>query len=328
MIILENIGKRMNSLLFSEKEKLFWHIKNFLNSAEHEILIISPYIQTAVLKSLLQSHNVKISIITTWKLQDLQTGISELELFDYCKLKNNMYLYLNPRIHLKAFIKDYSACIFGSSNISEKGLALSSNYNYELNGEVETLNVDSIIYFKKILQHSVLVNEKIVEQYREALAKIPPLPTYSEPNIYLIPKKTEFLISSLPMSSSINELYTLYSNHYQGYSKEARECAIHDVILYNIPDNLSYPEFRRILKERFFSSPFIQKLLDYVSEEGRYFGEVKTWIQQNCEDVPVPSRRDLTGIIQILYRWIVDLSDGEFTVDRPHHSERLYKVKS
>lgn len=323
-----NIGNIMNDLFYSEKEHFFHHIKDFIDLAENEVLIISPYIKTEVLASLIKSSKAKISIITTWKLQDLQMGISELELFNFCQSHGKVYLYLNPRVHLKAFINDYSSCIFGSANISEKGLAITPNYNYELDGKVEILNIASILYFKKILQDSVLVNEAIVQRYREALEKMPPLPILLEPDIYLIPKKSEFLISALPMSYGITELFEIYSSQYQAPSKEVRDCAIHDIILYNIPDQLSYQEFRKILKNRFFSSRFIQRLLEFISEEGRYFGEVKTWIQQNCEDVPVPSRRDLTGNIQVLYRWIVDLSDGDYRVDRPRHSERLYRVKA
>ena len=184
-----------------------------------------------------------------------------------------------------------------------------------------------MIYFKKILNESVLVNDEIYQIYWDAVRNLKPLPELEEPDITIIPKKTEFLISALPMSYDINELFEIYSHNFKNESKEKRECAIHDIVLYNIPANLDYPQFRKLLKERFFTSKFIEKLIKFVTIEGRYFGEVKEWIQSNCEDVPVPSRRDLTGNIQVLYKWIADLGDGAYKVDRPRHSERLYRVK-
>ncbi|OPX62212.1 MULTISPECIES: phospholipase D-like domain-containing protein [unclassified Methanoregula] len=316
----------MSDLYFSEEEIFLKKVQDFLSATDCEVLIISPYIKTDVLDILLKKCSAKINIITTWKLRDLQLGASELDLYQYCK-KRGIFLYLNPRIHLKAFVNNYSTCIFGSANISKKGFALVADHNYELDGEVEIIDAETIIRFKKILNESILVNDEIYKIYLDAVKRLEPLPELDEPDISSLPRKSEFLISALPMSYDIKELFEIYSNKFEHESEEKRECAIHDIILYNLPPNLEYQKFRNILKERFFSSKFIQRLLEFITDNGRYFGEVKEWIQKNCEDVPVPSRRDLTGNIQVLYKWIADLSDGEYKVDRPRHSERLYRVK-
>jgi hypothetical protein len=315
------------SELYSSEERLFFQkIQEFISSADREVLIISPYIKTEVLEKLLNKILIKTSIITTWKLRDIQLGISDLDLFTYCK-KKGIFLYLHPRIHLKAFVNDYSQCVFGSANISRKGFALVADHNYELDAKVEVIDIDSVIYFKRILKESVLVNDEIYRKFRDAVGELTPLPELEEPDILSIPKKSEFLISALPMSYDVKELFEIYSNNFKHESNEKRECAIHDIVLYNISTNLDYQKFRKLLKERFFTSNFIEKLLDFITVEDRYFGEVKEWIQKNCEDVPIPSRRDLTGNIQVLYKWVADLSDGEYIVDRPRHSERLYRVK-
>lgn len=316
----------MTDLYFSEKGKFFQQIQSFISAADKEILIVSPYIKTEVLKELISESRAKITLISTWKLRDIQLGISDIELYAYCK-NHGIFLYLNPRIHLKVFVNDYTQCVFGSANVSNKGLALVADHNYELDAKVEAIDTDSVIYFKKILNESILVTDDIYQKYRDAMRDLGPLPEIEEIDIYSLPKKSEFLISALPMSYKVSELFEIYSHNFKHDSKERRECAIHDIVLYNIPPNLDYSQFRRLLKERFFTSKFIQKLLEFLMIEGRYFGEVKEWIQKNCEDVPVPSRRDLTGNIQVLYKWIEDLSDGEYVVDRPRHSERLYRVK-
>ena len=314
----------MNEFYFSEKDNLFDKVKEYISYANRELVIISPYITTKVLQNLIFDCKAKTTIITTWKLNDLKTGSSDLELYNYCK-ENNIYLYLNQRIHLKIIINDYSTCLFGSANISNKGLALIDNYNFELLRKVNNLNIESLIYFKKILGESILVNDEVYTKIKQKLEQFDFLSEIEELDIDLY--KSDFLISSLPMSYDINELFKLYSNGFESSSIEKRDCAIHDIILYEISFGLNYDEFIDLLKERFFKSTFIIKLLDFIAQEDRYFGRVKEWIQNNCEDVPVPSRRDLTGNIQVLYKWIVELSDGKYKVDRPNYSERIYRVK-
>lgn len=287
MIILKSIGRKMNNLYFSEKDLLFNKIKDHISSANQEILIMVPFIQTKCLEQILQNCSCKITIITTWKLKDLQLGISELDLYNYCK-RNDIFLYINNRVHLKAIISDYSSCLFGSANISSKGLALASNYNYELCAKIEELNIDSIIYFKHILHESILVNDNIYNLYNEKFEELEFLDDYEELNLIDVDSKSEFLISELPMSYGIDELFQVYSNGFKTINSEKRDCAIHDIVLYQIPLNLGYEDFKEILNKG-FESPFILKLLAFIDEKPCYFGQVKEWVHNNCTDVPVPA---------------------------------------
>jgi len=306
-------------------------IKNFIANTERELVVIAPFIKTDVLHELASSCIGKITVITTWDLHALQTGSSELELFTYCK-ENGFYLFLNPRVHLKAFIKDFSSCLFGSANITGSGLALVDKYNYELLTKIEEIDSRDILYFRKILQESTLVNDHVYGAYKKEVEKMEPIKRMKEIEVKGIQPRPEFLISALPMSKDVDTLYEIYSSGIQSDSDEALHCAVHDILLYDLPQNgsqqkpLSKQEFIALLRKRFFASKFIIKLLDFIGKE-KYFGRVKEWVQHNCEDVPVPSRRDLTRNIQVLYRWIVDLSDGRYQVDVPkRHSERIYRV--
>ena len=310
-------------LYISEPELFFKKITDFISNVIDELVIISPYIKTSILEQLLMECKInKITIITTWSLRDFLYGSSELKLYEFCK-KNKIYLFLNKQVHLKVYINDYSNCIFCTANISKTGLALMDNYNYELGTKIDTLDVNSIIYFKKILNESVLVNDEIYEKYKDEFGKLKSPDFITEPDFE---SKSDFLISSLPMSYNINELFLIYSNGFNINTKEKIECAIHDILLYDIPVGLNEMDFVKILTKTFFESKFIIQLINFIGEE-KYFGQVKEWIQNNCEDVPVPSRRDLTGNIQVLYKWIVELSDGKYKVDRPNYSERIYRVK-
>ena len=85
-------------------------------------------------------------------------------------------------------------------------------------------------------------------------------------------------------------------------------------------------QFLKKLKIQFFAHPFIQKIDEFINPEA-YFGSIKEWVQNNCTDVPVPSRRELTGNVQVLYDWFEKLGDGKYVIDVPgSHSQRITKV--
>ena len=75
--------------------------------------------------------------------------------------------------------------------------------------------------------------------------------------------------------------------------------------------------------------PFTIALLKVIDENGGevQFGFLRRWLAQSCTDVPIPRAWEVTGHIQILYSWIVELSEGIYLVDIPgRRSQRLYKV--
>jgi len=69
------------------------------------------------------------------------------------------------------------------------------------------------------------------------------------------------------------------------------------------------------------------KKIDQFLNPSAQFGQIKEWVQNNCHDVPIPSRRELTGNVQVLFEWFEKLGDGKYVVDVPgEHSQRLTKI--
>lgn len=302
---------------------------SLLNYIKHlpgqELVIFSPYIRLSALKKILVDHELdSMSIVTTWTIKDLIMGYSDLELYLYCQ-DRGINLYLNQRIHLKV-LTDFHSAIIGSANITEKGLGLVENHNYEFMTKVEHLDLQEQIYLRKILQEAILIDDEIYEQYKKCcedncdLAEILQI---EEP--HLIKRNQCFLISNLPMSRSIETFYEYYCGNleYQIDHKDDYDCAIHDLALYSLPFGLKSDEFSQALKQSFFKQPFIEALVSFIKVQPRYFGEIKEWVQKTCENVPIPSRRDLTGNVQVLYEWLKELGADQYTIDRPSHSERI-----
>ncbi len=316
----------INNTIISKYGKPIDEIKLLIGTAEKEVLIISPYITVSALKELEIPSRIKVTIITSMKIKDVLFGASDIELYPYSK-KNSASVFLNNKIHLKVIMRDWGKYIFGSSNFTNKGLAISKEYNYELNGIIDKININTMVYFRKILADSYLMTDDIFSALQEKIKNQKPAQDVEELDLNIFQKESDYLISSLPMTENIQLLFDLIASNFDSNNEEIVNCAIHDSILYDLPSNLSYKKFKEYLALSFFKSSFIIDLLAFIGTTDRYFGEIKQWIQEHCHDVPLPSRRDLTANIQVLYSWIVELSDGKYCVDRPNHSERIYKVK-
>ena len=116
----QNGHNKMNEFL---KSPLFEKIKNELKKNENnkQIVLFVPYIKTKILEKLLEGINNQISIITTWHINDLISGSSELKLYQFCK-EQNIALYIHNKIHLKVYSVNLESAIVASGNISHNGL--------------------------------------------------------------------------------------------------------------------------------------------------------------------------------------------------------------
>jgi hypothetical protein len=294
-----------------------------------DLFIFVPYVKLDALRYLLAKRNNCRAIFVRWETKDLISGASDLEIYSFCKEKG-ISLFRNKRLHLKAFISNYESCFLSSSNISGRALNLpaTQNYNYELATIVDNLTIEDRLYFSIIEQESTLVTDNIYNQFAEQLpAKRTEFPNESEFDIKVVSPDKDFLISSLPLTRNVDKLYHVYES--MSFQNETDlNCITHDLALYNLQFGLPIIDFKIALQTAFFAHPFIRAFLKKVHERNEiYFGEAKSWIQENCSNVPLPRRWELTENTQILYSWIEKLSNGEYAVDKPNYSERLYRNK-
>lgn len=310
-------------MIFENIDKMY---ADFVQQAKGEVYIFCPFIKVAALKKVLATSLPSLSIVTTWKTLDILNGVSELELYSFCK-SIKARLYINQKIHLKLITDLNEKAIMGSANITDRGLGISPESNYECVMLCEQVTFDDQIHLQKIIQESTLLNDILFSEFEKIVAEAKK--SYAKPKIRDMDIKSavnkNFLISALPMSRSIRVLYTYYSDRaHKAKDDTDYNCAIHDIALYDIPPGLNEVALYQHIKQSFFNHPFIKKLKDFIGKE-KYFGQIKEWVQATCVDVPVPSRRDLTGNVQVLYEWFALLGKEDYEVDRPHHSQRIFK---
>jgi hypothetical protein len=233
---------------------------------------------------------------------------------------------------LKIFTANFDHLLLSTANISERGLSESPNGNLECAILVNNIRNQDRLYFEQILAESLHVNDsiysKLTDWYEKQVQKKP----ISEHFEDIVPpfSDRDFLISSLPMTRDIRTLIEGYKRIGDGLppsnNRETIDCVYHDLANYRIDIGLSSMDFELALTKSFFEHPFIRRIEELISPTA-HFGQVKEWVQKNCVDVPVPSRRELTGNVQVLLEWFVSLGNGKYVVDVPgSFSQRIRRA--
>ena len=302
-------------MLFKSGINLEKEVINFIR-ANKDITLFSAYIKTEELKKINIDNKIK-RIIVRWEIQDLHLGVSDLDLYNYCNL-NNIALYRNTRLHLKVIWNNQRNIVYGSANVTSRGLGESGRYNFELNGSLNMISNEDILYFNKIIFESEYVDIKLYEKISLALKGIQNTP-FEYP--LLDSNKTladKFLISQLPQTKDVQTLIDHYFNITDLNSDDVFQI-MHDITLYNLINIDSRELLIQKLSAEFNNHPFIKTFKNVVINEpnsSMRFGVVRRWFAENTTTVPTPTPWDLDINIQTLYSWICYF-DNRFSWSRP-----------
>jgi hypothetical protein len=319
----------MISMLFKSGYNLNRSVISIIDEND-QITVYSAYTKLDQLEEYNHKGNID-RIVVRWEIEDLVKGVSDFEsLYHYCKY-NNIALYRNTRIHLKAIWNNENTVLFGSANVTGKGMGERGvNYNYELSGIANPISFEDISYLNYIIQVSELVNESlfielknIVDQIELPTIEIPELPTKKK-------MEDEFLLSQLPMTASPKLLLEILTNP-NTFSLDDQLKAAHDKALYDVNIEEDPNEVYLQLKERFNNKAIIRKLKTDIMESPRNsmgYGQVVRWIQDNTTSVPTPMSWEIKKeqFVNNLYEWICCF-DYLFSWDRPSHSQVIYYNK-
>lgn len=312
---------------------LFEHVRTYFEKYDSEhntIFLFVPYVKTRILSMLLEGLHSKVVVITTWEPKDILFGSSELELYPFCK-ERGISLYVHEHMHLKVYSVSLDSAILATGNISHRGLLPGGNY--EAAAMFEHLTNEDRLFFEKIRREARLVDDTMYDELKKWRDnnKMDLPEQVSLSSIIPSSQTIDFLISALPMTRSVDELILGYERIGVGREPsddpEITACIFHDLANYGIDIGKRKDEFVQEITKSFFAHPFIKKIDEFIAPEA-YFGGIKEWIQNNCTDVPVPSRRELTGNVQVLLEWFTRLDNEKYVVDVPgKRSQRIRNVK-
>ena len=283
-------------------------------SGKEDWKVFSAFIRIEALETI-ESWLLPREVFVRWQIRDILNRASDFqELFHYCR-ENNINLYRNTRLHMKAIWDGEQSLFFGSANITARGLGLVEPSNIELNGFTDQLTLADRAFLNGVIQKSQLVTDELFEKLKAQVDALPKPPEPTEPPSLPETEIDYFLISQLPMTDSPQLFVDMYLGREEG-DEQQQSCCAHDWALYEVPNGLEEQALKNHLKTRFNDHPFIQAfkqvVRDRVDNYGRperdnsmRFGAVKEWFQQNTTTVPIPRRWELNEYISVLYDWIV-----------------------
>jgi hypothetical protein len=297
---------------------------DFIRNNE-SITLFSAYIKLEELKKINVTNNIK-QIIVRWEIEDLCKGVSDIGLYQYC-LDNGITLYRNTRLHMKAIWNNHNSIVFGSANVTGRGIGELDKYNYELNGLNESISFNDIVYLKQVIATSEYVSLDLYKKINDIVINtsmpslvFPELPTTKNDIDY-------FLLSQLPMSNSPDDLYEVAINSDKSENIK-RVYAANDIAIYGINPFQEHNKFKLELKDKFNAHPFIIALKEFIKTQpgqSLRYGGVVEWIKNNTTTVPTPRSWEIKNdqLVNILYTWICEFDDN-FYWDTPTHSQVIY----
>ena len=310
---------------------LFKHVADYFvtgDTGTDTTFLFAPYVRAEIAGKLLDGVSNRVVIVTTWNPADLRSGSSDIDLYPFCR-ESGHALYVNENLHLKVYSVGLGDAVLATGNVSRRGLLPGGNYEAAV--RVDLAPPDRL-FLEGIRREARLVDDAMYNTVKKWLDDNPTdlavAPSLND--VLPEPDTDDFLISALPMTSNINDLEAGYARMAKGEQPsddpETAACIFHDLANYGVPEGLDDRQFRQELSSRFFTHPFIRRIDGFIDPEA-YFGRIKEWVQNNCTDVPVPSRRELTGNVQVLLEWFVALGDGRYAVDVPgRRSQRIRRL--
>lgn len=262
--------------------------------------------------------------IVRWRPEDLLSGVTDLEIYPFLR-ERGIPLYASSQLHMKLYVCGSNWALSTSANLTRAGLGYGAQESWNIEtGQALVLMRSDWLVLHQVIQQSRLVDDAIYDRLQEYVAENR-VPGVAAPALDAFGPVKVFTLASLPATANPALLEDFYfSGEDAAFSPELARRAFQDLATYRIRPGLLPEAFRTELRAAFVRSPFVRAFLAQLAvERTMRFGAVTEWIQQHCEDVPLPYRSDIKQQVSVLYDWLAALVP-QTRWDRPRHSQVIH----
>lgn len=280
-------------------------IKNGFIHAKAEIIIISAFTTSDATSYLLKdiAEEVKVTLVTRWRKYDIVSGSSDLEVAQILYDKGGR-VFRNPRLHAKIYMIDKEKLLFGSANMTSRGLAIGSIIsNIECLSELEDVTPDDIFFVNSLINSSDIVDQAFIDELQEQIEQLE-FPDWDESRIQEISSKPKgIFVNDFPFCE-YPELLMENEDSINGK---------HDIKLFNLPARDLNMDILRVNFENANVVRWLKaSIIDKVS-----FGELSAIIHNALLDDPKPYRKEIKELEINLLNWISILLSDKFKIYVP-----------
>lgn len=290
------------------------YLSGLVCNVDTDLIVLSPYATVDATKALLKGlkNEAGVTLVVRWSKQDIMLGSSDLFVARTIWSCNGRLLR-HPYLHAKLFMFDKNTYVFGSANLTSRGMAFGSvRANIEcLSTEVAVQPVD-LTFVNRTIREAQVVDEVLLEEFQRQVEERMNDSEFDEHSISNAARRLSGLfISDFPYNPSPETILTDSSS----------ADSIHDLAMLGLAGNdLTLNQ----IGDSFRSSLLITWVRNQCSSPIS-FGEMSYRIHNAMLDDPKPYRRDIKVVQSNMYRWIKALLSKEFRIWIPEggHSELI-----
>jgi len=299
--------------------------------ASKDVVLVSPFIKLNAIKKIVDSlsEEVHIRCYTRWRCDEIVQGISDIEIWDLLKERNNSQLLLIQNLHSKYYRFDDQIFI-GSSNLTKSGLNWSPASNFETLVNISDTDITHQVFEAQLCASGTIVDQKLYDRTTEVVEKYRLENPNVKPNLDALYELSEITLAStknpdeynnrsiwLPITRSPEILFDVYSGNLDVVSKATLEGALLDLVHLDLPSNLRLIDFNSEVKHRILMEPLLISVDDFLSHPRR-FGEMKGLLETLSVDDPSHSW-------QTLMRWLLCFASERYEANTANYSEIFSK---
>ena len=307
-------------------------LERLCSQSEFELILVAPFVKHEIVQRLLNlvDRSVSITCITRWKAEEIRIGVSDIEVWDQLKGRQNTKLLLRQNLHAKYYRGD-AKCLIGSANLTATALGWNRRPNIELLLPMDA-ETDSLASFEsELIAGSTTVNDSIADYMRSVVAQLPERVETGADDLQFeydfesrAPFGPESNISKwLPTLRDPVNLFTVYSGKTNNLLQITKESAFLDLADLRPPPWFDELEFNLIIGSILVQMPLIAAL-DIFCEKPQRFGAVTQFLRERIPDHN--GVMDFDVIWQTFMRWLLYFLPGRYKRTQPRHSELFQRI--
>jgi len=295
-----------------------------ISQANESILILSAFIKKptiAELLSELKNTSVDITVVSRWRVNDLISGVSDIDVYEFVNAKRGRFL-INNNMHFKMYVIDEKNLFIGSANMTQKGMGIAEDRNDESSIKLVPTSLD----VARLKMYILSCNEITDSNYLKMRKFICANKKISTANI----DWPNEVIESAPYSEThvlwVNDL--LFSTPIQYVNKD-EEYQTHDCTLLNLNIRENIYDKELLLKQIRKTLVWSWLIVVMNNCESNYskFGEITAKLHASLIDDPKPYRKTVKSFVSNMFEWIRYLKPEEIGIKKFNYTEALFLVK-
>jgi len=298
-----------------------------LQNVDRSVCILSAFLKVDLLIWLKKhiNSNIKVTIVSRWRLGDLVCGASDIEVYEYSR-SNGWAFFINTNMHHKMYLLDKSVLFIGSANFTKKGFHLGLNGNDESSVLITPSKID-LFKLSTYVGQCCELNDSLFQDMTIAFDDLDERPVDKREGI----SWPDSIVNQIRQNSTNLWVNDLLFNSPAALQEKDNNFIIHDLSLLKIAVVEKVGDRQKILtniRDTTVWQWLVRVLTESESEFVR-FGEITAKLHNDLIDDPKPHRREVKMFVSNIYEWIKYLDPSEIGIKKFTRTEALYfKVKS